>query len=141
MTRDRLVYGGLGALLLAVVLVAVAINSGIEERTGRPATLEDVQPAPGSLVPPQTTVIVDVPNEYRIELFIEVFTSEGATWVRIPDSEINSTLAATGQYSWKPDPSHFIQEWTPGNQRMRVTWDTIAGVPDPGEYVWSFRVG
>lgn len=141
MTRDRLVYGGLGALLVAVVLVAVALNSGLEDRAERPETLEGVEPAPGSLVPPQTTVIIDVPNEYRIELFIEVFTSEGARWVRIPDSEINATLAATGQYSWKPDPSHFIQEWTPGTQRMRVRWDTIAGVPDPGEYTWSFRVG
>lgn len=131
----------MAALLLAVVLVAAALNSGIDERTARPETLENLEPAPGSLVPPQATVLVDVPNEYQIELFIEVFTAEGAQWVRIPDSEINSTLAATGQYSWRPDPSHFIQEWIPGNQRMRVRWDTISGLPDPGEYVWSFRVG
>lgn len=141
MTRDRLVYGGLGALLLAVVFVAVALNSGLDDASQRPDTLESLEPAPGSLVPPQAIVVVDVPNEYRIELFIEVFTADGAQWVRIPDSEINATLAATGQYSWGPDPSHFVQEWIPGNQRMRVRWDTISGVPDPGEYVWSFRVG
>lgn len=141
MTRDRLVYGGLAALLVAVVLVAVVLNSSIDEPAPRSEVLESVQPAPGSLVPPQATVIIDVPNDYEIELFIEVFTSEGARWVRIPGSEINATLASTGQYSWQPDPSHFIQEWIPGNQRMRVRWDTISGLPDPGEYIWSFRVG
>lgn len=141
MTRDRLVYGALGALLLAVILIAVALNRGIEDNPGRPDIIENLQPAPGSLVPPQTGVIVDLPNEYEIELFIEVFTADGAAWVRIPDNEINTTLAAAGTYSWKPDPSHFIQEWLPGNQRMRVRWDTLSGVPDPGEYIWSFRVG
>lgn len=139
--KDRLVYGGLAALLLAVILVAVVLNQGTEAEGGRPEILETLEPAAGSLVPPQTKVVVALPIEYGIELFIEVFTADGPIWVRIPDSEINSTLAPAGQYSWKPDPSHFIQEWGSGPQRMQVRWDTITGLPDPGEYTWSFRVG
>lgn len=141
MTRDRLVYGGLGALLLALILVTVALNSGNDAAAIRPEALERLEPSPGSLVPPQSGVVIDLPNGYTVELFIEVFTAEGPRWIRIPESEINSTLAATGVYSWEPAPNNFIQEWLPGNQRMRVRWDTISGLPDPGEYTWSFRVG
>ena len=141
MNRDRLVYGGLGALLLAVILIGVVLNSGTQDATGPPDILENLQPSPGSLVLPQTEVLIDVPNEYTIELFIEIFTADGPAWVRIPESEINATLAATGVYRWKPEPNNFIEEWIPGNTRMRVRWDTISGLPDPGEYTWSFRVG
>lgn len=137
----RLIYFGLGAALLAVLLLGVAFGSpdGGDEPT--PEVLERLYPEPGSQVPGNGPLEVDLPRGYEAELWVD-FRGSGsnqANWVRIPESEV-SVVEATGLYSWQPAPDRIFEEWPPGNQRVRVRWDTTVGLPDSGEYDWSFRV-
>ena len=41
-----------------------------------------------------------------------------------------------------PGPNNpIVNEWTPGEHTVKVVWDTIDGLADPGEYEWTFRIG
>jgi hypothetical protein len=125
-----MVYLGLGLLAIGAVAFGVAFSrSG--EPDELPAPLESVYPEPGDLVPLQTTLEIDLEVGYRAEIFLDGWQLSDATFVE-----------GTGVYRWAPSPSSpTINEWTPGLHTIRVTWDTIDGLADPGSYQWSFRVG
>ena len=138
----RLVLLGLAMLLMGVIGIGWALTSATSSEAGRPEVIEDLQPEPDSQVPRQTSIEVDVPVDYQVEIWID-FRGSGdlsANWVRVPESEI-VVIEATGQYSWRPSAqSSLLNEWEPGPQRVRIVWDTRVGVPDPGQYEFSFRV-
>lgn len=139
----RLVFIGLGMLLLGVMGLGWALTSATTSDATRPEILEGLSPEPDSQVPRQTSIDVDVPVDYRVEIWID-FRGSGdlaANWVRVPESEIR-VIEATGQYSWQPSAlGSLLREWEPGQQRVRIVWDTRVGIPDPGVYEFSFRVG
>ena len=54
-------------------------------------------------------------------------------------AEIEAT-PETGKYVWRPGDNTIIPEWTVGIHTVWVRWDRISGLPDPGEWRWSFRV-
>lgn len=96
-----------------------------------PAPVESVSPLPGDLVPPQSFVEIDMKVGYRADIYVDGWPMADATFVE-----------GTGVYRWAPSPSNpTVNEWTPGQHTIRVVWDTIDGLADPGEYEWSFRVG
>ncbi|NNC40346.1 MAG: hypothetical protein HKN95_06620 [Acidimicrobiia bacterium] len=99
--------------------------------------VESVQPAPGDLVPRQSVIEVDLETGYRAELWILANPASG-TWLRIPESEL-SYVEGTGVYRWVPGPGKVVEEWTSGEHTIRVVWDTLTGLPDVGEYEWTFR--
>lgn len=125
-----MVYVGLGLLVVGALAFGVAFS-----RSGEPdelfPPLESVYPEPGDLVPLQTILEIDLEVGYRAEIFID-------GW-QVLDANL---IEGTGVYRWAPSPSNpTINEWTPGVHEIRVTWDTIDGLADPGSYEWSFRVG
>ncbi|MGH8946747.1 MAG: hypothetical protein ACRDVL_11455 [Acidimicrobiia bacterium] len=126
----RLIYIGLG--LVAVAAVALGITLHREgETTELPQPVESVSPRPGDLVPPQTTVEIDLEVGYAAEIFVDGWPVTDATFVE-----------ATGVYRWSPSPGHpTIQQWVPGAHTIRIIWDTYAGLPDRGTFEWTFRVG
>lgn len=126
----RLIYIGLA--LVAVAAIAFGIAFGREgEQLTLPDQIEDVSPSPGDLVPTQASVEIDLPVGYRAEIFIDSWQVDDAVFVE-----------GTGVYRWSPSPTNpTITEWAPGEHTVRVVWDTITGLPDPGEFEWSFRVG
>lgn len=126
----RLIYLGLGLIAIAAIAFGLAFA-----RDGTPLVLpdpiEDVSPEPGDLVPPQTTVEVDFEVGYRAELYVDGWLMTDVTFVE-----------GIGVYRWTPSPANpSITEWEPGDHTVRVVWDTIDGLADPGEFEWSFRVG
>ena len=126
----RLIYVGLGLVAIAAIAFGIAFSGG-GETTPLPDPIESISPQPGDLVPPQTFVEIDFQVGYRAEIFVDGWQVEDATFVE-----------GTGVYRWQPSPSNpTINEWLPGEHTVRVTWDTIDGLADPGEYEWSFRVG
>jgi hypothetical protein len=126
----RLIYIGLGLVAVAAVALGVALSRE-GESAELPEPLESVQPMPRDLVPPQTTLEVDLEVGYVAEIFVDGWPVTDATFVE-----------ATGVYRWTPGPAHpTIQEWTPGSHTVRIVWDTYSGLPDRGEYEWTFRVG
>lgn len=126
----RLIYMG-----LALLGVAALIFGFVFAKEGRevelPDALQSVSPLPGELVPPQTPVEFVLPVGYRAEIWVNGWPVTDFTFVE-----------ATGVHRWAPSPSHpDIQAWPVGENHVRIVWDRFAGLPDPGEFEWTFRVG
>ncbi len=121
------------SLGLSVVLVAVlgfVFGSPEADRPVIPEVLEEISPLPGSQVPLQTAIEVDVPVGYRLDIYVDGF--------RLPESEVRF-VEGTGVYSWAPTRSTTLT-WEPGPHTVTVRWRRIGGLPDVGEHSWDFRV-
>jgi hypothetical protein len=126
----RLIYLGLGLIAVAAVAFALAFGGGGEEIV-IPEEIEALSPQPGDLVPPQASIEVDLPVGYVAKIYVDGWLVLDAVFVE-----------GTGVYRWAPSPSNpTITEWAPGEHTVRVEWDTLRGLPDPGQFEWSFRVG
>jgi hypothetical protein len=127
--RYRIIFS-----LLGLALAAVAFGAILLAPSGTPATLPDVlegySPTDGSTVLRQIEIAIDLPVNYEIVLVVD-----GTT---IPNDEIN-TIPQTGIFTWRPDETTMIPEWTPGIHTVWVRWDRVNGLPDPGEWTWRFR--
>ncbi len=127
--KYRLVFAGLGLALVLVVLVGWLFGSPEGDPLVLPDALEQISPIPGSQVPLQTPIEVDVPVAYRIELFVDGF--------RVPSGELRF-VEGTGVYSFEPSRSAVIA-WGPGEHTVLVRWSKLGGLPDEGEFTWRFR--
>jgi hypothetical protein len=128
--RYRLIYLGLGLVAVAAIALGIAFNRSGEERV-LPEQVEALSPQPGDLVPPQASVEIDLPVGYEADIYVDGWLVVDAVFVE-----------GTGVYRWAPSAqSPTITEWTPGEHTIRVVWDRISGLPDPGEFEWRFRVG
>ena len=125
----------------ALVVVTLAVSyAGVDStppESANRAPVESVEPAPGDLVPRQSVIEIDLEAGYRAELWVLMNASAG-TWQRVPDSEV-TFVEGTGVHTWVPGPGRVIEEWASGDHTLRVVWDTITGLPDIGEYEWTFR--
>lgn len=137
----RFIYLGLGAALIAVLLLGIAFANPQGGEAALPETLEAVYPLPSSQINGREPLEVDFPPGYAVELWVDFrgSGSSAANWVRIPPSEI-TVVEATGLVSWQPGPNRIFEDWPAGNQRVRVRWNRVVGLPEVGEYDWSFRV-
>ena len=120
----------LGLAAVVVVVLGFLFGSPDTGRAPLPRVIEDLSPQPGSQVPLQTPVEVDVPVGYRVDIYIDGF--------RVPESEVRF-VEGTGVYSWAPTRSSTIL-WAPGPHTVLVSWQKMSGLPDVGEYSWDFRV-
>jgi hypothetical protein len=128
--RYRWIYIGLGLVAVAAIAFGLAFGGGGNELV-LPDTIEAISPQPGDLVPPQSGIEVDLPVGYRADIYVDGWLVQGVTFVE-----------GTGVHRWAPSPADpTIPEWTPGEHTVVVRWDKVRGLPDPGEFTWSFRVG
>ena len=126
----RLIYLGLGLVAVAAIAFGIVLSTEGEEIV-LPGPIEAVSPGPGDLVPPQTAIEVDLEPGYEADIYVDGWLVEDATFVE-----------GTGVYRWAPSPSNpTITEWSPGQHNVEVRYDTINGLPEPGEFSWSFRIG
>ena len=130
MNRYRISYTLLG-LALAVVAIGAIVFAPSGELTDVPEVLESYSPENESTVLRQIEVEIDLPVSYEIVLVIDGVT--------IPESEIN-VIEETGKFTWRPSDTTIIPEWSVGLHTVWVRWDRGTGLPDPGEWIWSFRV-
>jgi hypothetical protein len=128
--RYRLIYTFLG-LALALVAIGAIIFAPSGKPNQVPDIVESYSPEDGSTVLRQIDVEIDLPVGYEITMVVDGVT--------IPSDEINST-AETGKFTWQPGDGTIIPEWIPGIHTVWVRWDRSTGLPDPGEWIWSFRV-
>lgn len=127
----RLVYLGLGFLAVAAVVLGIAFGGG-GEPIRLPSPIESLTPRPSDRVLSQAVLEVDLEPGYTARIFVDGF--------EIPATEI-VFIEATGVHRWQPSVSSVIFDtWTPGNHTVRVSWDTLSGLPQPGEFIWTFRV-
>lgn len=126
----RLIYLGLGLVAVAAIAFGIAFATEGDEIV-LPGPIESVSPEPGNLVPPQTSIEIDLEVGYEAEIYVDDWLVSDPTFVD-----------ATGVYRWEPSPGNpTINEWTSGEHTIRVVYDTVNGLPDPGDFSWSFRVG
>jgi len=116
---------------VAAVALAVAFGGG-----GRPVELPDVieslSPMPGESALSQAALEVDLQSGFLAQIFIDGFP--------IPGSEV-AFIEATGVHRWQPAPNSLVfDRWSPGEHVVRIVWDRLAGLPEPGEFSWTFRV-
>ncbi|MCP4246867.1 MAG: hypothetical protein GY778_07445, partial [bacterium] len=129
-TTYRLIYAGLGLALVAVIALAVAFSpSGTQPQL--PDPVERVFPLPNDAVIRQAALEIDMQVGYEIVLFVDGF--------RISPVEIG-VQTGTNRYTWEPAPGRFLETWEPGSHEVEITWERVAGLPDPGSYRWTFRV-
>jgi hypothetical protein len=129
--KYRFIYVGLGLVVLAAVLLALAFGGG-GEATPLPEPIESLVPSPNDSALTQAIIEVDLETGYRAQLFVDGFP--------IPENEVDFT-EATGVHRWQPTASGLImQSWTPGIHEVRIVWDSLSGLPSPGEFEWSFRI-
>lgn len=126
----RFIYIGLGLVAVAAIAFGIALNNA-GDAVEYPPALEAVYPEPGDLVPIQTTVEVDLEVGYKADIYVDGWLVEDTNYVE-----------GTGVYRWAPSPTNpTINEWAPGEHTIRIVYDTLNGLPDIGEFEWSFRVG
>lgn len=126
----RYIYIGLGLVALAAVAFGIAL-SGDGEPVILPDAVESVYPEPGDLVPYQIAIEVDMEVGYSAQIYVDGWLVQDPTFVE-----------GTGVYRWAPTATNpTINEWSPGEHTIRIVYDTVNGLPDPGEFNWSFRVG
>ena len=130
MNRYRITFTFLG-LALAAVAIGAVVFAPSGRQTEVPDTLESYSPSDRSTVLRQIAIEIDLPVNYRIDLVVD--------GVPIPNDEIRIT-PETGKFTWRPGPTTVIPEWTPGLHTVWVRWDRSSGLPDPGEWIWTFRV-
>ena len=119
----------LTALLILVITWGVTFYQDNNEELVLPDALENIYPLPYDQVPQQASLEIDLPVSYRLVLIVDNYI--------IPESEIQY-VDATGLYIWKPGINKTFETWQPGKHIIRITWDTITGLPDYGEYTWEF---
>lgn len=139
MRSNRWIQVLFGVAVLAVAALALSYGEA-EPSTADPAAgsvVESVTPGPGDLVPRQSVIEVDLESGYGGELWILMNPSAG-TWQRIPEGEV-TFIEGTGVYTWTPGEGKVIDEWDSGEHTLKVIWNTLTGLPDVGEYEWSFR--
>ena len=126
----RYIYIGLGLIGLAAIVLGVALSPE-GEAIELPEPIEAISPLPGDLVPPQTTLEIDLEVGYEAVITVDGWPIVDARFVE-----------ATGVYTWAPSASSpTITEWTPGEHTVHIVWNTYTGLPDTGSFEWTFRVG
>ena len=118
-----LVLGLAAGLLVVATFLFGSPNTG-------PRALKEIAPLPGSQVPLQTPIEVDLPVGYRVEILVDGF--------RVPDSEVRF-VEGTSVHSWAPARSSTIV-WRLGPHTVSVRWRKVSRIADEGEYSWDFRV-
>lgn len=127
----RLVYVGLGLVVVAAVTLAIAFGGG-GEPVDLPDIVESLGPGPGDSALAQAILEVDLQPGFVAQIFIDGFP--------IPPAEV-AFVEATGVHRWQPAATSLIfDRWPPGEHEVRIVWDSLAGLPRPGEFTWTFRV-
>ena len=119
----------LTGLLALVITWGISFSQDNSEELVLPNSLENIYPLPYDQVPQQASLEIDLPVGYQLTLIVDNYI--------IPQSEIQY-VEATGVYIWRPGPNKTFETWNPGKHTVRISWDTITGLPDFGEDEWEF---
>ena len=131
MTKNtyRLIILSLTGLLIFTIFLGMNFYQQNNESFVLPTPLENIYPLPNDQAPQQVSLEVDLPVAYELTLIVDNYI--------IPENEIQY-VEATGVYIWKPRVNGTFEQWSPGSHLIRISWDTISGLPDYGEYEWTF---
>ena len=124
-----LIILSLAFLLTLTIYLGISFFQENNKEFTLPSPLENIYPLPNDQVPQQISLEIDLPVGYELTLVVDNYI--------IPNSEIQF-VEATGVYIWKPGLNKSFETWQPGKHIIKISWDTISGLPDYGEYIWEF---
>lgn len=129
--RYRLIYLGLGLLTVAALSLCYVFGRGGDPIT-LPPPLEGIYPEPYDAVPMQTGLEVDLEVGYAARIYVNGYP--------IPRSEL-AFSEGVGIYRWRPGAQSVIMDrWEVGEHTIAVEWEKTYGLPDVGNFTWTFRV-
>jgi hypothetical protein len=132
--RIGIVVIGLIAVANLGVLLLHKADTTPPAPVGQPTNVVSVQPTPGSLARPQTTLDAQLQTNLT-----GTFVLDGQ---EIPVNQLE-TAVATGEVAFRPGPGKSLEQFAPGNHTVTVEfWLATKPRPtNPGSYSWTFRVG
>ena len=119
----------LTALLSLTIYFGISFYQNNNETKELPSVIENISPLPNDQVPQQASLEIDLPVGYELTLVVDNYI--------IPSSEI-LYIEGTGVYVWKPGPNKTFEVWNPGKHEIKITWSRVTGLPDVGEFSWTF---
>ena len=125
----RLIILSLTALLSLTIYFGISFYQNNNETKELPSVIENISPLPNDQVPQQASLEIDLPVGYELTLVVDNFI--------IPSSEI-LYIEGTGVYVWNPGPNKTFEVWNPGKHEIKITWSRVTGLPDVGEFTWTF---
>jgi hypothetical protein len=126
-----------GGLTLVALLFAGAIMSADTKdvKSTLPGQVQSVSPRPGSIVPPQEQISVDLRDDLTADL--EVCGPAGGC-IPIPADQV-AFIPALGQLTFRPGPGREIEAFEPGRNTVKVTYRSQADpARDNGSFSWAF---
>ena len=101
---------------------------------GQPTTVVSVQPSPGTLARPQTTIDVQLETNLTGTFVIDA--------QEVPLSQLEQAVA-TGEVAFRPGPGKIVDQFSPGIHSVTIEyWLVTRPRPiHPATYTWTFRVG
>jgi hypothetical protein len=97
-----------------------------------------VTPPAASIVPPNTSIVVDLRDDLTGDLTVCAPTPNDCTPVPLDQTTVVNSL---GQITFKPGPDKDITEFPAGPVSVRIDYH-LQGSPvaDTGNFTWSFTV-
>jgi hypothetical protein len=135
--RFAIVAVGLTAV---AVLFAGAITTADtkERRTALPAQVQSVSPRPGTIVPPQEQIVVDLRDDLTADLSVCTPAQAVGDCTPIPADQVEF-VPGLGQLTYRPGPDQEIEAFDPGVNRVIVAYRSQADPSkDTGVFSWSF---
>ncbi|HEY6317021.1 MAG TPA: hypothetical protein VI462_03930 [Acidimicrobiia bacterium] len=132
--RVAIVVIGLIAVANLGILLLQKADTTPPAPVGQPTNVISVQPSPGTLVRPQTTIDVQLQTNLTGALVLD--------GQELPVNQLEQAVAA-GEVAFRPGPGKPFSQFAPGTHSVTVEFWVAAKPrpPDPGSYSWTFRVG
>jgi hypothetical protein len=132
--RFAIVAGG----LTIVVLLTAALVTGADtkdRRTTLPSQVQSVSPKPGTIVPPEEQITVDLRDDLTADLEL---CGPSGTCTPLPADQVQF-VPALGQLTFRPGPGQDVEAFDPGQNTVKVSYRSQADPDrDNGTYTWSF---
>jgi hypothetical protein len=129
-----------GGLTLVALLFAGAISTADtkQQQSTLPNQVQSISPRPGSIVPPQEQIVVDLRDDLTADLSVCTPAQAVGDCTAIPADQVEF-LPGLGQLTFRPGPGQEIDAYDPGVNRVIVTYRLQADPSkDNGVYSWSF---
>ena len=126
-----------GGLTLVALLFAGAIMSADTKdvKNSLPGEVQTISPKPGSIVPPQEQITVDLRDDLTADL--EICGPTGGC-IPIPADQV-AFVPALGQLTFRPGEGQEIDGYQPGRNTVRVSFRSQADpAQDNGTFSWAF---
>lgn len=129
-----------GGLTLVALLFAGAITSADtrDVKTTLPKTVQSISPQPGTIVPPQQPIVVDLRDDLTADLELCGPTQSSGSCIALPADQVQF-VPALGQLTYRPGDGKEVAAYDPGRNTVVVHYRSQADPErDTGLFTWSF---